>query len=150
GAAFAAEAIRQGAVAVVSEDPPPAGLTVPWLTVEDARLALALLSSAFYGEPSTHMQVIGITGTNGKTTTAHLIASIFEAASVRSGIIGTVGYRIGDETREATHTTPEAPELQGMLREMLDRGRGACAMEVSSHALSLRRTDGIRFAAGVF
>ena len=96
------------------------------------------------------MQVVGITGTNGKTTTAYLIASIFEAAGVRCGVLGTVGYRIGDEMREATRTTPEAPDVQALLREMVDRGCGACAMEVSSHALSLRRVDGMTFAAGVF
>jgi UDP-N-acetylmuramoyl-L-alanyl-D-glutamate--2,6-diaminopimelate ligase len=96
------------------------------------------------------MKVIGITGTNGKTTTAHLVASIFDAAGIRCGVLGTVGYRIGDEVREAARTTPEAPELHGLLRDMVDRGCGACAMEVSSHALSLRRVDGITFAAGVF
>jgi UDP-N-acetylmuramoyl-L-alanyl-D-glutamate--2,6-diaminopimelate ligase len=96
------------------------------------------------------MQVVGITGTNGKTTTAYLIASIFEAASIRCGVLGTVAYRIGEETREATRTTPEAPEVQGLLREMVDRGCGACAMEVSSHALTLRRVDGTKFAAGIF
>ena len=94
------------------------------------------------------MQVVGITGTNGKTTTAYLIASIFDAAELRCGLLGTVGYRIGDEVRDATHTTPEAPEVQALLREMVDRGCGACAMEVSSHALSLRRVDGMTFAAG--
>jgi UDP-N-acetylmuramoyl-L-alanyl-D-glutamate--2,6-diaminopimelate ligase len=99
------------------------------------------------------MRVIGITGTNGKTTTAYLIASLFEAAGIRCGLLGTVAYRIGpgdDGIREAARTTPEAPDLQALLREMADRGCGACAMEVSSHALSLRRVDGMRFAAGVF
>ena len=96
------------------------------------------------------MRVIGITGTNGKTTTAYLVASIFDAAGAPCGLLGTVGYRIGSEVREATRTTPEAPEVQALLREMVERGCGACAMEVSSHALSLRRVDGITFAAGVF
>ena len=96
------------------------------------------------------MRVIGITGTNGKTTTAYLIASIFEAAGVKCGILGTVAYRIGDEVRESIHTTPEAPDVQHMLREMVDKGCGACAMEVSSHALALRRVDGTTFSAGVF
>ena len=118
--------------------------------VEDARLALALLAAAFYRHPSGEMQVVGITGTNGKTTTAYLIASIFEAAGIRCGMLGTVAYRIGDELREATRTTPEAPDVQALLREMVDRGCGACAMEVSSHALALRRVDGMSFAAGVF
>jgi UDP-N-acetylmuramoyl-L-alanyl-D-glutamate--2,6-diaminopimelate ligase len=96
------------------------------------------------------MQVIGITGTNGKTTTAHLVASIFDAAGIRCGLLGTVGYRIGTELRDATRTTPEAPEVQALLREMVERDCRACAMEVSSHALSLRRVDAMTFAAGVF
>src|SRR4029077_4354194 len=87
---------------------------------------------------------------NGKTTTAYLIASIFEAAGIRCGVLGTVAYRIGAEVREATRTTPEAPDVQKLLREMLDRGCGACAMEVSSHALALRRVDATAFSAGVF
>ena len=136
GTSFARQAIDRGAVGVVSEQPAPAGTAVPWVVVE--RRAAALWRSSrprSHGHPSREMQVVGITGTNGKTTTAYLMASIFEAASVRCGVLGTVGYRIGDEIRDATHTTPEAPEVQGLLREMVDRGCGACAMEVSSHAL---------------
>jgi UDP-N-acetylmuramoyl-L-alanyl-D-glutamate--2,6-diaminopimelate ligase len=153
GVAFSREAIERGAIAIVSEQAAPAGVQVPWAIVEDARLALALMAAAFYRHPSREMRVIGITGTNGKTTTAYLIASIFEAAGIRCGILGTVAYRIGPgehDVREAARTTPEAPEVQGLLREMVDRGCGACAMEVSSHALSLRRVDGMTFAAGVF
>jgi UDP-N-acetylmuramoyl-L-alanyl-D-glutamate--2,6-diaminopimelate ligase len=96
------------------------------------------------------MKVVGITGTNGKTTTSYVIQSIFEAAGIRCGLMGTVTYRIGDREIAATRTTPEAPEVQGFMRQMLDAGCGACVMEVSSHALALRRVDGIRFAAGVF
>jgi UDP-N-acetylmuramoyl-L-alanyl-D-glutamate--2,6-diaminopimelate ligase len=153
GVAFVHQAIERGASAIVSEHAPPTGVRVPWAIVHDARLALALMAAAFYRHPSGEMQVIGITGTNGKTTTAYLVASIFEAARVRCGILGTVAYRVGpgaNDVREAGRTTPEAPELQGMLREMVNRGCGACAMEVSSHALSLRRVDGMTFAAGVF
>jgi len=150
GSSFVRQAIERGAVAIVSEQPAPVDVHVAWARVIDARHALAILSSAFYGHPSAEMQVIGITGTNGKTTTAFLVASIFDAAGRRCGVLGTVGYRIGDEMRQATHTTPEAPEVQRMLREMSDRGCGACAMEVSSHALSLQRVDGVTFAAGVF
>ena len=90
-------------------------------------------------DPSRRMKVVGITGTNGKTTTAHLVASIFEAAGVRCGLLGTVAYRIGNQTRPATRTTPEAPDVQAMLAEMVAKGCGACAMEVSSHALALGR-----------
>lgn len=153
GTAFARQAVERGAIAIVSEETPPAGVTVSWSTVTDARLALSLLAAAFYDHPSREMRVVGITGTNGKTTTAYLLASIFEAAGVRCGILGTVAYRVGPgdaDTREASRTTPEAPDVQGMLREMVSRGCGACAMEVSSHALSLRRVDGMTFAAGVF
>ena len=150
GTSFVRQAIERGAAAIVSEQPAPDGVRVPWTVVGDARLALAVLAAAFYREPSREMRVIGITGTNGKTTTAYLLASIFEAAGVRCGILGTVAYRIGDEVREATRTTPEAPDVQALLREMVDRHCGVCAMEVSSHALSLRRVDGITFSAGIF
>ena len=150
GTRFAAKAIEQGAVAVVSEDPAPADVGVAWVVVADARLALAWLAAALCRNPSTEMRVVGITGTNGKTTTAYLLASILEAARIRSGILGTVAYKIGDDVREATRTTPEAPEIQGLLREMVAVGCGACVMEVSSHALSLRRVDSLTFSAGVF
>ncbi len=150
GASFARQAIEGGALAIVSEQLAPPNVQIPWLMVEDARLALARLAAAFYRHPSAEMRVVGITGTNGKTTTAYLIASMFEAAGIPCGVLGTVGYRIGDELREATRTTPEAPDVQRLLREMVDRGCGACAMEVSSHALSLRRVDGTAFAAAVF
>jgi UDP-N-acetylmuramoyl-L-alanyl-D-glutamate--2,6-diaminopimelate ligase len=150
GAAFARQAVERGAIAIVAEQPSFLEADIPWVTVNDARLSLAILAAAFYENPSTSMQVVGITGTNGKTTTAHLVASIFETAGMKCGVLGTVGYRIGNEVREATHTTPEAPEVQSLLREMADRGCRACAMEVSSHALALRRVDAMTFAAGVF
>jgi UDP-N-acetylmuramoyl-L-alanyl-D-glutamate--2,6-diaminopimelate ligase len=150
GTAFARQALERGAIAVVSQESAPEQVRVPWTVVHDARRGLALLAAEFYGNPSASLQVVGITGTNGKTTTAYLVAAIFEAAGIRCGVLGTVGYRIGLEMREATHTTPEAPEVQSLLREMVDRGCGACAMEVSSHALSLGRVDGMTFAAGVF
>ena len=150
GGAFVRDAVARGAVAVVSEAAPPGNAGVPWIQVADARLALAGLAAALYGNPSEELTLVGITGTNGKTTTSYLLASIFEAAGVRCGRIGTVGYRIGDEERDAPRTTPEAPDLQRMLREMVTQGCGACVMEVSSHALALRRTDRLRFAAAIF
>ncbi len=150
GTAFARQAIERGAAAIVSEQAAPADVHAPWIVVSDARLALAILAATFYRDPSREMRVIGITGTNGKTTTAHLIAAILESDGVRSGLLGTVAYRIGDEAREATRTTPEAPDVQSLLREMVERGCGACAMEVSSHALALRRVDDTTFAAAVF
>ena len=150
GAVFAPAAIASGAAAIVASDPPSTTVDVPWFIVEDARLALARLAAEFYGHPSTHMKVIGITGTNGKTTTSYLVSSMLDAAGVTTGLMGTVTYRIGSRALNATRTTPEAPELQAMMREMVEAGCGACVMEVSSHALALRRADGIRFAAGVF
>ena len=150
GTAFALQAVSRGAVAVVSESRKPEGVDVPWIVVKDGRLALSRLASAFYAKPSTELRVVGITGTNGKTTTAYLVTALFEAAGIKCGMLGTVVYRIGDEERAATRTTPESVDIQQMLREMVKRGCGACAMEVSSHALAQRRADGIEFAAGVF
>ena len=150
GSAFALQAIGKGALAVVSESPAPAGVTVPWIVVSDARLSLARLAAAFYGYPSRDLKLVGITGTNGKTTTAYLLAALFESAGIRSGMLGTIVYRVGGEEREATRTTPESLDVQQMLREMVQQGCGACAMEVSSHALAQRRVDETTFAAGVF
>jgi UDP-N-acetylmuramoyl-L-alanyl-D-glutamate--2,6-diaminopimelate ligase len=150
GAAYAAHAAAAGASAVVAEEPPVAASRVPWVVVSNARLALAHLAAEYFEHPSRDMQVVGITGTNGKTTTAYLVAAIFEAAGVRCGMLGTVEYRLGGTAIPATRTTPEAPELQAFLRRMRDDGCGACAMEVSSHALALRRADAIRFAGAVF
>ena len=150
GATFAQQAQTRGALAIVSESPPAPGITVPWLIAEDARLALAALAAAFHRHPSAEMLVVGITGTNGKTTTSYLVGAIFERAGVRCGRLGSVSYRVGSEERDAERTTPEAPDVQHLLREMVDRGCGACAMEVSSHALALKRVDGTRFAAAMF
>ncbi|MGB2716942.1 MAG: UDP-N-acetylmuramoyl-L-alanyl-D-glutamate--2,6-diaminopimelate ligase [Vicinamibacterales bacterium] len=150
GTTFAEDAITRGASAIVSETPAPAGTLVRWIRVGDARNALAALASEFWRHPSESLTLVGITGTNGKTTTSYVLASIFEAAGVRCGRIGTVGYRIGDRETEAARTTPEAPELQHMLREMVSQGCGACVMEVSSHALALKRADHLRFSAAVF
>ena len=150
GSAFARQALERGAIVVVSEQDAPADVRDHWVQVSDGRLALALLADGYQRHPSGEMTVVGITGTNGKTTTAHLVASIFDTAGWTCGVLGTVGYRIGNELREATHTTPEAPDVQALLREMVDRGCRACAMEVSSHALALRRVDGMTFAAGIF
>jgi UDP-N-acetylmuramoyl-L-alanyl-D-glutamate--2,6-diaminopimelate ligase len=150
GVAFASQALERGAAVVVAQEPAPSGAEARWVQVSNARLALGLLSTAFHGHPSRQMNVVGITGTNGKTTTAYLVASIFEAAGVTCGLLGTVGYRIGTEMRPATRTTPEAPDVQALLAEMVANGCGACAMEVSSHALSLGRVEGMRFAAAVF
>jgi UDP-N-acetylmuramoyl-L-alanyl-D-glutamate--2,6-diaminopimelate ligase len=150
GTAFAAQARERGAVAVVADTAPPADWPTPWLVVGEARLALAAGAAVLAGHPSESLLLVGITGTNGKTTTAHLLASILDAAGRRAGLIGTTGYRVGNVERDAARTTPEAPELQRTLREMVEAGCAACAMEVSSHALALRRADFLRFSAAVF
>ena len=150
GARFAPQAVARGARLVVAETSAPAGHEGAWVVVPDARLALALLADRFYGHPSGALRVVGITGTNGKTTTAYLLRAILEAAGQRCGLLGTVAYSVGHEDREATRTTPEAPDVQQMLREMVDNGCTAAVMEVSSHALSLKRVDGVHFATAVF
>jgi len=153
GATFAAEAVARGALAVVAESPRPADISVPWLPTANARLALAELAAAFHGHPSRTMTVVGVTGTNGKTTCTYLLASVFDAAGRPSGRIGTVSFRVGPAVaheRESSHTTPEAPEIQGMLAKMHERGCTACAMEVSSHALALHRVAAIHFAGAIF
>src|SRR5262245_11305684 len=150
GVAFAPDAIAAGVAAVVASEPPSSTIDVPWFVVDDARLALARLAAEFFGHPSRQMRVVGITGTNGKTTTSYLVSAILDAAGIQTGLMGTVTYRIGARALDATRTTPAAPELQAMMRAMVSAGCGACVMEVSSHVLALRRADGIRFAAGVF
>ena len=152
GADFAAEACARGAALVVAEAAPPAAPSCPWMQVPDARAALAALAAAFHGHPSRSLLVVGVTGTNGKTTTTYLLESIFEQAGLAAGRISSVANRVGrDEAeRPAVHTTPEAPAVQALLGAMRDRGARACAMEVSSHAVALRRVDHVRFAAAVF
>ena len=150
GIDFAPQAIASGAAAIVAERVPDSPSSVPWIVVRDARLALALLAAEFFGHPSREMQVVGITGTNGKTTTGYLMSAILEAAGITCGLMGTVTYRVGAREFAATRTTPEAPDVQGLMRQMVTAGCGACVMEVSSHALALRRVDGMTFAAGIF
>jgi UDP-N-acetylmuramyl-tripeptide synthetase len=138
---------------VVAEVPAPAGTDALWLQTTNARLALAELAAVFHGHPSRRLTVVGVTGTNGKTTCTHLLASVFDAAGLPAGRIGTVSFRVGPsaaDERVASHTTPEASEIQGMLARMLERGCTACAMEVSSHALALHRVAGTHFAAAIF
>ncbi|MBA3270851.1 MAG: UDP-N-acetylmuramoyl-L-alanyl-D-glutamate--2,6-diaminopimelate ligase [Acidobacteria bacterium] len=150
GSHFVPQALLRGAALIVAETPRPEGDLTPWLVVSDARLALALLADRFYGHPSRRMRVVGVTGTNGKTTTAYLLSSILDAADLKAGLLGTVTYRLGAEEREASRTTPEAPDVQQLLAEMIRQGCKSAVMEVSSHALALKRVDGVRFAAGIF
>src|SRR5262245_33630509 len=148
GHEFAAGALERGAVALVVER--ELDLPVPQLVVADARLAMALAADAFFGRPTRELEVAGVTGTNGKTTTAFLLYSILAAAGRRPGLLGTVEMRIGGERRAVTRTTPEAIDLQRVFRELLDAGDRSCAMEASSHASELKRLVGTRFRALVF
>ncbi len=145
---FAPAALAAGAAALVVER--PLGLGVPEILVESSRAAIGPLASRFYGEPTNELRVVGVTGTNGKTTTAHLVRAMLEASGERCGLLGTVESQIAGVRRPATRTTPEAIDLQADFRAMLDGGECFCAMEVSSHALALGRTDGVRFAAAIF
>jgi UDP-N-acetylmuramoyl-L-alanyl-D-glutamate--2,6-diaminopimelate ligase len=148
GSVYANEALRRGAVAIVAEE--PLNVPCPVLVVKNARRALADAACLYYGSPSQDLSVVGITGTNGKTTVAHLIRSCLELEGESAGIIGTNGYEFGGRTVPGTNTTPDPLRVHGYLREMADRGARACVMEVSSHALVQDRVRGVDFAVGIF
>jgi UDP-N-acetylmuramoyl-L-alanyl-D-glutamate--2,6-diaminopimelate ligase len=145
---FAQDAIDRGAAALVVCR--PLGLGVPEVRVEDIRAAMAQAAARFYGDPTTELEVVGVTGTSGKTTTAWLVRAMLEASGRRCGLLGTVGSIVGGEHRTVERTTPEAIDLQRTFRGMLDAGDVACAMEISSHALELRRAEGIHCAVALF
>ncbi len=149
GLAFARAAVAAGAGAVVAA-PGAAVEGATRVEVADPRLAMAQAAVRFHGEPSHALAVVGVTGTNGKTTTTWLLESIFRAAGWRAGVLGTTGIRVDGETRPSSFTTPEAPDLQAVLAEMRDRGVRAVAMEVSSHALVQRRAWGLACDVAVF
>ncbi|OGU05769.1 MAG: UDP-N-acetylmuramoyl-L-alanyl-D-glutamate--2,6-diaminopimelate ligase [Geobacteraceae bacterium GWC2_58_44] len=149
GSLFVAAAVKGGAVAVVADRPcAVAGVTV--VQVPDARRAMSLMASLFYGEPSAAIPVVGITGTNGKTTTSYLIEGILEAAGIPAAVLGTISYRFGATSIPAPNTTPESVDLQKILRELVDLGARGAVMEVSSHSLEQRRADGCLFDVAVF
>ena len=145
---FAGDAVARGAVALVVER--PLDVSVPQILVRDARIAMALAADVFFAHPTEELQVAGVTGTNGKTTTSFLLYAILAAAGRRPGLIGTIEARVGGERRGVKRTTPEAIDLQRLFREMLDSGDRSVAMEASSHASALHRLDCVRFAALVF
>ncbi len=145
---FAPQAVANGAVALVVER--PLAVDVPQVVVSDARAAMALGADAFFGKPTEALQVAGVTGTSGKTTTSFLLYAILAAGGRRPGLLGTVEARVGGERRGVLRTTPEAIDLQRTFREMLDAGDRSCAMEASSHASELHRLDCVRFAVLVF
>jgi UDP-N-acetylmuramoyl-L-alanyl-D-glutamate--2,6-diaminopimelate ligase len=148
GHEFAARAVERGAVALVVERELELG--VPQVLVADVRAAMAPIAARFYGDPTAELRVAGITGTNGKTTTAFLLREVLEAAAVQSGLLGTVKQVVGAVEEEVERTTPEAIDLQRTFRRMLEGGDRACAMEVSSHALALHRVDAVHFELALF
>jgi UDP-N-acetylmuramoyl-L-alanyl-D-glutamate--2,6-diaminopimelate ligase len=152
GHQFIPQAVQQGATAIVTEKGHNEAVfrDTPLIVVDDSRRALALLAAAFYGHPSQKLKLVGITGTNGKTTTTYLIKSIIEAAGRKAGLIGTIDYLVGDRVYTAPNTTPESLDLQRFLAEMVGLGVEYCVMEVSSHALALGRTVGCEFGVAGF
>jgi UDP-N-acetylmuramoyl-L-alanyl-D-glutamate--2,6-diaminopimelate ligase len=145
---LAAEAVKAGAAALVAER--PLELAVPQLVVPDSRRAMPVAADLFFGEPTLELDVAGVTGTNGKTTTTFLLHSILDRAGRRPGLVGTVQWRVGGEVRPAPFTTPEAIDLQRLFRELLDAGDRSVAVEASSHGAALHRLDRVRFDALVF
>jgi len=150
GAAFSEDAARRGASAILTEKEISLSVPVTQIIVSDVRRALAIVSSNFFGRPSEHLTVVGVTGTNGKTTTVHYIRSILEAAGHTVGVMGTLGHWLGGTYEKDAFTTPEAPEVQRYMRRMVDGGAEYCVMEVSSHAIALRRVDEVAFKVIAF
>lgn len=143
GAEFAPDAIARGAVAVLADR--PLGLSVPVLIVDDVLIALSAIARQVYGDPTSELVVVGITGTNGKTTTSYLLESILQATGHKPAVLGTVSFRGPGGVREATHTTPMADDLMRLARWALDTGASHLVLEVSSHALAMHRADGVHF-----
>lgn len=150
GRQFAQSAIEKGAVAVVSELPPPESFRGRWIEVEHGRHALALAARNFYGKPDERLGLTGVTGTNGKTTTVFLIDAILGAAGKTTALVGTIEYRLAGEVRPAVNTTPESLDLYRIFHELEQAGGTHATMEVSSHALALGRVYGIAFHTAVF
>ena len=152
GHAYIYKAIKNGAVAIVAELGRVTALEddVTVIHVPDTRRALSSIAATLYGDPSQKIDVLGVTGTNGKTTTSRMIASILETSGRPCGVIGTLGWSFRDRTWPLDNTTPLPPELQSVLALMRDQGAWACAMEVSSHALALDRVEDVRFRVGAF
>ncbi|MDP3058705.1 MAG: Mur ligase family protein, partial [bacterium] len=150
GHSFIDEAIQRGAVALVVSKPMDLSLNVAWIQVPDTRVALPIVADAVHGSPSRMLRMIGITGTNGKTTVAYLVKSILTEAKQRAALIGTIQIEIGDEIQISKNTTPESYEIQELLGKMVVEKNTHCVMEVSSHALALHRVDKIEFDTVVF
>jgi UDP-N-acetylmuramoyl-L-alanyl-D-glutamate--2,6-diaminopimelate ligase len=151
---FIPQAIERGAVAIISEgssdETDVDTAVIGWIQVPDTRATLAQAAAAIHGNPSHKLKLVGITGTNGKTTTAHLVDSIIRAAEGTSAMFGTIQHRIGSQAATARHTTPEAADIQRMLAQAVASGCRSAVMEVSSHAIELHRADALKFAVAVF
>lgn len=146
-----AEAVMRGAAGVICEEfPEVIQAGVAYVKVADSAAAAGEISSAFYGHPSRQMQVVGVTGTNGKTTAATLLYDLFRKLGYKAGLISTISYRIDTEETASTHTTPDPVRLNEMMAQMAARGCAYCFMEVSSHSIAQKRIAGIRFAGGIF
>ncbi|HVF48632.1 MAG TPA: Mur ligase family protein, partial [Pyrinomonadaceae bacterium] len=147
---FVGQVLERGAVGIISELPRPADFAGAWLEVADARRAMALASAEVHGHPSRELNLVGITGTNGKTTTTYLVAAIGEAAGEVVALTSTVEYRIGGATLKAERTTPEATDMQRLLRRAVERGCRLAVMESSSQAIDLHRCDALFYSVAVF
>jgi UDP-N-acetylmuramoyl-L-alanyl-D-glutamate--2,6-diaminopimelate ligase len=147
---FVADAMGQGATGVVSEGERPEGFKGGWIKVEDARRAMALAAAEVHGHPSRELRLVGITGTNGKTTTAYLVAAIADEAGTPNAFLSTVEYRVAGQRTRAEHTTPESPDIQRLLRRAVESGCGVAVMEASSQALDLHRCDALKYDVAVF
>src|SRR6202521_3454921 len=152
GNKFVTDAVAGGAVAVISEQANPGTLSpdFPWIQVADARKALAISAANYYARPAEVLKLIGVTGTNGKTTTTYLVDSILRAAGCEVGLLGTIGYRLVRQLRPAVHTTPESLDLQNFLADVVRAGGTHAVLEASSHALALNRLWGCPFAVAIF
>jgi UDP-N-acetylmuramoyl-L-alanyl-D-glutamate--2,6-diaminopimelate ligase len=150
GREFAAQAVEKGALATVSELPAPDGFSGAWIEVQHGRQALALAARNFYGDPAGRLQLTGVTGTNGKTTTTFLIDAVLRAAGLTTALVGTIEYRLAGQVRPAVNTTPESLDLYRLFEELEQAGGTHATMEVSSHALALGRVYGITFHTAVF
>ncbi|SNB47812.1 UDP-N-acetylmuramoyl-L-alanyl-D-glutamate--2,6-diaminopimelate ligase [Geobacter sp. DSM 9736] len=150
GHRFLGAAVEAGAAVLVVEDESLVPAGTPYVKVVDSRMAMARAAAEFYGNPSLGLPLIGITGTNGKTTTTYLVEAILAHAGLEAAVLGTISYRFRDLSIPAPHTTPESVDLQKILRDLVNRGAAAVVMEVSSHSLEQRRVDGCRFDVGIF
>jgi len=151
GHQFIKKAIDQGALAVVCQQIPKEIINgITYLQVQDTQQALAIMASHFYGNPSAELQLVGVTGTNGKTTIATLLYTLFTSAGYKVGLLSTIKVIIGTTEHAATHTTPDSLAINKYLRQMVDAGVAYCFMEVSSHGIDQKRTEGLHFAGGIF